>query len=282
MKRCYGIIYKATNTVNGKVYIGQTIKTLEKRKLEHIKLSESKSDLYFHRAIRKYKKSNFIWDEIDTANNRKELNLKEIRWIREYKSCNSIYGYNMTIGGQIGGCYTQVVKDKISKTLTGRKLPEETKRKIALSSKGRKWSKESIQKRLNTMKNYRHSEKTKEKIRLSRIGKKLSVETKKKIGEKSKGRTHKYNISESEKLRISTMNIGKHLSKETIEKIRIGNLGKVISKESRLKMSKARIGKPSPNKGKPASEVQKRKQSESMKKIWAEKKLNEIKRVSGL
>ena len=58
-----GIIYKATSP-SGKVYIGQTIKTLKKRKIEHFSRAFNKNNLYntkFYYAIRKYGKYAFSW-----------------------------------------------------------------------------------------------------------------------------------------------------------------------------------------------------------------------------
>lgn len=47
------LIYKATNKINGKIYIGQTHKSLEERKMCH-KHDSKNIDTYFYRAIRKY------------------------------------------------------------------------------------------------------------------------------------------------------------------------------------------------------------------------------------
>lgn len=54
-----GIIYKVTNEINDKVYIGQTIRDLEKRKKSHILQSQRGSSYYFHRALVKYGVSTF-------------------------------------------------------------------------------------------------------------------------------------------------------------------------------------------------------------------------------
>ena len=59
------IIYKETNMINGKVYIVQTTKTLERRKIEHFTCSlNNYYDTHFYRAIKKYGKDNFIWNVI--------------------------------------------------------------------------------------------------------------------------------------------------------------------------------------------------------------------------
>lgn len=92
----YGIIYKATNLINKKVYIGQTTRTLEQRRKEHEK--PSKHNYLFQRAIRKYGKEAFSWQVIDKADGEVALNEKEVAWIAHYRSYKE-NGYNMTIGG---------------------------------------------------------------------------------------------------------------------------------------------------------------------------------------
>lgn len=90
------IIYKITNRVNGKVYIGQTIRSLEHRWKQHC--SKSSGCIYIHRAIQKYGKENFTVEQIDVASDREELNKKEQYWIQHY-DCIAPKGYNMTTGG---------------------------------------------------------------------------------------------------------------------------------------------------------------------------------------
>ena len=96
-----GFIYKITNTINGKSYIGQTIQNVKERFYQHcaIKCSKVVSNMAIHRAIKKYGKSNFtveVIEEIDSAN----LNDRERYWIKYYNSYNN--GYNSTKGGQDG------------------------------------------------------------------------------------------------------------------------------------------------------------------------------------
>lgn len=84
--------------VNGKVYIGLTMQLFRERKKEHRKDSKKK-DNPFYRAIRKYGWTSFEWEVIDRADNREELNEKEIYWIAHYNSYSSKCGYNATRGG---------------------------------------------------------------------------------------------------------------------------------------------------------------------------------------
>lgn len=88
-------VYKITNKINNKVYIGQTIRDIEERFRRHINdATNNILDTHFARAIRKYGKDNFNIEQIDIANNQDELNLKEQYWIRFYDSVHS--GYNET------------------------------------------------------------------------------------------------------------------------------------------------------------------------------------------
>lgn len=88
-------VYKISNNINDKVYIGQTIRPIEERFKRHINDAINNIlDTHFARAIRKYGKDNFYIEEIDTANNQEELNLKEQYWIRYFNSINN--GYNET------------------------------------------------------------------------------------------------------------------------------------------------------------------------------------------
>ena len=96
-----GFIYKITNTINGKSYLGQTIQNVKERFYQHCatKCSKAVSNMAIHRAIKKYGKSNFtveVIEEIDSAN----LNDRERYWIKYYNSYNN--GYNSTKGGQDG------------------------------------------------------------------------------------------------------------------------------------------------------------------------------------
>ena len=91
-------IYKITNLINNKVYIGKTLKTPEERWKEHIKDSQ-KADCFnrpLYKAFNKYGIENFILETIEecTAD---EINQKEIDWIELYGSFK--YGYNATLGG---------------------------------------------------------------------------------------------------------------------------------------------------------------------------------------
>ena len=86
------IIYKVKNKISGKVYIGQTIHTLETRQNAHLKMVEvGKSK--FYKALKSYGVDNFDWDVIDTATTKDELNQNEksITPFKDYLDYNGTY-----------------------------------------------------------------------------------------------------------------------------------------------------------------------------------------------
>ena len=96
-----GFIYKITNKINGKSYIGQTIQNVKERFYQHCatKCSQAILNMVIHKAINKYGKSNFtieVIEEVESTN----LNDRERYWIKYYDSYSN--GYNSTKGGQDG------------------------------------------------------------------------------------------------------------------------------------------------------------------------------------
>lgn len=85
MLRSYDV-YKITNKVNNKAYIGITSKGLSARWKEHLYSAEHDCPFKLHRAIRKYGKENFSVELIDFANSWEELTKKEQQYISEYNS----------------------------------------------------------------------------------------------------------------------------------------------------------------------------------------------------
>ena len=121
-------IYKITNTINNKVYIGQVYnKSINARFDRHVKGAYPDNPMLIDRAIYKYGKENFIVEQIDTANSIKELNEKEKYWIKFYNSTDRKFGYNLTPGGEGGNTYLcksdeemNMIKRKISKANSGK------------------------------------------------------------------------------------------------------------------------------------------------------------------
>lgn len=154
------IIYKVENKINGKIYIGKTIKSLTIRKNAHKQESKRLSPYYFHQAIRKYGFENFEWTILQFAFNIEKLNALEKFYINLYKSNNREKGYNLTEGGEGSFGYIPTIETKLktSQTLKGRipwnkgktalnkgiPMSQEQKNKLSKSHKGKKLSKAHI------------------------------------------------------------------------------------------------------------------------------------------
>jgi len=94
------IIYRVTNIINNKIYIGQTIRRLLDRRKQHEKSIMHKNPcMIFNRALKKYGINSFLWEIIDTAKTKDELNSKEIFWIKKLDARNLNIGYNIAEGG---------------------------------------------------------------------------------------------------------------------------------------------------------------------------------------
>lgn len=96
---CIGYIYKITNTVNGKMYIGQTRQTIARRWTEHKQCSKSKNLGYeslLYQAMKKYGIKSFVVEEVEECSD-ELLNDREIYWIAHYGTVEN--GYNISRGG---------------------------------------------------------------------------------------------------------------------------------------------------------------------------------------
>ncbi len=110
-------IYMIKNMINNKVYIGQTVNSLLKRRKGHIADAKRGKNTKIARALNKYGFHNFIFGEICSCNI-EELDNKELEYIQLYKAIDDNYGYNIKIGGE-----------------NNFKTSDETKKKISIKSK---------------------------------------------------------------------------------------------------------------------------------------------------
>lgn len=132
----FGIVYKATNKVNGKIYVGITKRTLEKRIQEHIGRSKGDYLFYFQQAIKKYGIESFIFEVIETCYSEEELTSKEVSYIAEYQSFIRENGYNLTYGGD-GVSGNPETRKKISESSKGKIITERTRQNMCIAAKKR-------------------------------------------------------------------------------------------------------------------------------------------------
>jgi group I intron endonuclease len=235
------IIYKATNTVNGKYYIGKTKNSLESRKKTH-KLASTKKDWLFYRAINKHGFDNFKWEIIIECYDVKKLNELEKKYISENHN-----GYNVAKGGDGGDTISnhpnrETLRENISKFHKGKILSEEHKEKISEAHKGKTkdWAKDTAKKM---------SEGNKGKPSKLK-GSELSEEHKEKISEGNKGKRkffteeHKQNISKSNKGNINPNKgktyeeiMGVEKAQEFKKRQSEMRKGRVVSEETKKKIS---------------------------------------------
>lgn len=155
------IIYKITNKVNNKVYVGQTTRTLEIRWKCHI--NESKHQHRpICRAIRKHGKENFYIEQLEYCSNKSELDEKEKYWIEKLNSMNPSFGYNARAGGN-ETTFSDRTRQKMSLAKKGKpsnkkdfSCSPETAAKISAANKGKRaWNKG---RKLNQEEIRKHSE----------------------------------------------------------------------------------------------------------------------------
>jgi len=195
------LIYKATNIVTGKSYIGQTQSHFNTRKWSHyyhaLDEKDSRRISILYNAIKKYGKDKFVWEILeDNINDKNVLNERETFNILKYDSYMT-NGYNMTLGGEGN---------------TGFRHSEKAKRKMSFDRKGEKsswWGRKHTKEEIEKIKgnkafsNHHHNEDSKKSISQSLkksyktgkrkhhlLGKKQSEETKRKISESLK-KSHK-------------------------------------------------------------------------------------------
>jgi group I intron endonuclease len=266
------IIYKVTNSINDKIYVGKTTKSLEERMKHHF--CHKKSNTVFHRAINKYGKESFKYEVLERCKIAEELSEREKYWIKYY---NSILpnGYNMTVGGEgtqeyilnearkkINKIISQKLKEKYKngfspKGMKGKHHTIEARQKMSLAQKNkpRRWSSEDKK---------RISEQQKGRIPWN---KNLTKETDERI-KKSSEKINKFNNPEFAKL-ASEKAILRYKNPE--EKIKTSESVKLAMSKPKIK-EKQRQGYKNWLKNHSMSDETKLKISKSVKNYWLTKK----------
>lgn len=213
-----GCIYIIKNTINGKCYVGQTTKSVDRRISNHF--SKSSSCLLLSNAIKKYGSDAFTVEILHDGI--LDIFLDDLE-ITEIKNRNTLVpnGYNIEKGGHANKKVSNETRKKLSEALKGKKNPmfgkktsDETKLKISKSTSGKK----------NHFYGKKHTKETRQKIASRRgeqhhwYGKKHTDETRQKVSEKLSGRTP----SPETRKKLSKNNarywLGKTQSSETLRK----------------------------------------------------------------
>lgn len=203
----YSGIYIITNTINGKVYVGQA-QDIYLRTKQHI-LNEK--NYLLKKAFEKYGMDKFTIDVLEQCEI-EMLNKREQYWMDYYEVVDKNKGYNIcpVAGSTRGLKKSQEEKEKMS---------ERASRRIG---------------ELNPFYGQHHSDDTKEQIRQKKIGQVISDETKRKISQKHTGKK----FSEERKMAISKALKGKEKTKEHGKHISESKMGSVLSEEHKMSISR--------------------------------------------
>ena len=230
-----GSIYKITNTVNGKSYIGQTRHDAEKTRIrDHF---NGHGNRILKNAVKKYGRDAFTVEILHDGIIPEFLDILEIEAIAKHNTVRPA-GYNLTTGGG-AGTHSEETRRKISESKKGKKPSIETRRKLSEARTGEK----------NHLYGKKHSPETRRKISVAGKGRVPSEETRRKLSEAGKGRIpHNKGVfgrchSKETRRKISEGQKGKTLSEETKRKISEAKEGKPVSLETRSKMSESKKGK---------------------------------------
>lgn len=197
----YGYIYKTTNLINNRIYIGK-----------HRSKNGAFDDNYFgsgthiKNAIKFYGKSNFTVEPIEWCNSLEEMNLRETFWIEQLNSRDPEIGYNLKSGGDGGwdfrdwsgennGMYG-VHRYGSDNPAFGRKHTDDEKEKMRCAIKargghhgknnpmfGKKHSSSSKEKMSDALRKREVTDETRMRMSASRTGRKHTEATKKKMSE---------------------------------------------------------------------------------------------------
>lgn len=271
----YGYIYKTTNLINRKIYVGQ------KKSDKFLGNKYLGSGAILKLAIKKYKIENFNVEFLEECDNQESLNNREVYWINYYGSTNSEIGYNLTQGGTGGDTLKNISSDKrLARNL---KLSNALKNKVWMYNDKKEQIKVDIDtvdkylemgyhlgykyKKERTKESYLKQSKTQTKIHLddvtvssiidcykngdsvSMISRKFNLDANyirrllkskdvsmRNVKEATALYHKKYPVSQEARKKMSEQRKGKSKTNEWKRKIGESNKGKVVTSETRQKL----------------------------------------------
>ncbi len=252
-------IYKIQNKINNKVYIGQTMSTLDWRLngrwIGHFYMAfEKNSSMQIHRALRKYGKDNFTYEVIEEKHDgtseeqHQWLNEREKHWIKLYDSTCSVRGYNSTQGG----AWQTPMYKKLSEELLAQRRANMELRQTSTSY--RRWVNNGIvtkQVHFKEVDSYIELEWSTGRLSMIRVAPpKVWTEEEKQAQSKrltgvKKPDSFKQYITERNKQswlreKVSKANLGKAMSDDAKKHMSEAKLGKKLSEEEKLSRRQTR------------------------------------------
>ena len=176
-------IYKITNTINNKVYIGQSDNLINRKQVHFYLLERGRHhNEHLQKSYNKYGIDNFIFEVIEET---EDLDTRELFWINEHGGVNSKLNYNLK--DPQSKEWSDYVKVKQSKIMSGENNPnfgnkwsEDKKEKLSKERKGltleerigEEKARQAKERMSKSQKGRKHPEEVKEKIRQANVGEK--------------------------------------------------------------------------------------------------------------
>ena len=228
-----GYVYKITNTVNGKAYIGISIHEPEKRRIKaHL---SGHGNRIIARAVKKYGKDAFTHEILEANVFDEFLPDLEVAYIANHNTV-APHGYNLNSGGD-HAIPSEDTRRKMSESLKGKTMSADARRKLSEANMGKS-----------------HTESTRRKMSEARkgeknnfYGKRHSEKARRKMSEAAKGRTSPNRgkiLSMEQRREISERQKGikrPPFSSEHRQKLSKAAKGKRLSSEHRRKLSEAKL-----------------------------------------
>lgn len=241
-------IYKITNLVNDRFYIGSTFNFYERFIQHRADLRKNKhNNQFLQNSWNKYGEENFSFAIMEVVSNIDDLLIREQHWLDETNSYNRCVGYNIAKNAKApmtGLKHSNEAKEKISKVHKGKIISEEQKEKASNFHKGKTISDLQKEQIRHSVHEYWTEEKRNEHSLLIKEIRKNNPEISKKISIANKGKSK--NISDEERIRRSESKKGSNhhnakLSEETVREIKLlllnGTKQKVISEKFSISIS---------------------------------------------
>lgn len=180
----YGYVYKTTNLINGKIYIGQ-------HRTPYFDTDYYGSNVRLLKDIEALGKANFSCEIVEKCETQEVLDKEERRWIAFYKERG--HCYNIMPGGAYRTVpYSEEVISNMSESHKGNKLTADIKDKISAALKGRVFTDEHRRKLSEAHKGKKnpHSEEWRKKVSQATKGRTCTEETKRKMSVAKSGKNH--------------------------------------------------------------------------------------------
>lgn len=195
-------IYVILNIENDKIYVGSAKDFKDRWRLHLLKLNHNNHhNRHLQRAYNMYGRGAFIFVVLQYSIS--WLEELEQHWIDKLNSTNIEIGYNICKAGRnrSGAIISEETRKKLSDSHKGKIPSDETKRKMSESkigntiNNGRKWSKETIAKRVASATGKKRTAQQKAKMSAAQKGRTFSVETRLKMSEAARNRRQRLDNS---------------------------------------------------------------------------------------